>query len=565
MEEMELKMTNLNRSMSLQSLCSSSKEKWFGSLNNLDKCTSIEKYGSSENLPPPKHCSTPKSKISNYCNQKALYRNSYVGKKQNISNTLNPTPVDVWMEELRVNYASECMTSLQSKSLFSDMNSKIKMLVELTTKVIKILHQQTYLIAKEFDHIYRCLENNLENGVYALIESLVYHMIDVLEEHSNCGNNLDAYYQVLEMIDPITLDRLLPLPELIWKINALALDFSKKIDILLLEQIKIMVGVLEPQQNNDSLAIVMDGLNVVELQPDHLGNLLARCGGMTTLVQLLETCNNDSINTSIVKLLARVCCTPSAIKVFKDSCGLEILCRMLSTSEINHNKMKEGMLLLLQVTGPWLKYKIIPLEKYVVPIVSALTRLLMHAINSEMILIAAAGLANLSHEEISLKPIVNEGSVNTILTVIRNGGVNASIFLKEQAATIILNLSNKQEFRHYLCEIRVIPAILCFLKYELTSKTSSLIEATTYRVQYKAALTLSRLCNEREAVHQIQELQGVSRIIKLCKDGIEKNGQDGVITASMEALHKIMAFSKNEALQKGKQLSICSKQFVSIH
>lgn len=89
-----------------------------------------------------------------------------------------------------------------------------------------------------FPHFFRCLEMNCTKFIPGLVDDLINHMVAILLQHSDGYLELKLYQEVANR----TMEKLEQgqLPHLVWQLNALALDFSKRIDKLLLLQMEVI-------------------------------------------------------------------------------------------------------------------------------------------------------------------------------------------------------------------------------------------------------------------------------------------------------------------------------------
>lgn len=63
--------------------------------------------------------------------------------------------------------------------------------------------------------------------------------------------------------------------------------------------------------------------------------------------------------------------------------------------------------------------------------------------------------------------------------------------------------------------------------------TFSVICTHKYHMYYNYHLFCSRLCSDVAVADQVVELQGVCRLVRLCKEERERNHSDGVLVACL--------------------------------
>lgn len=112
----------------------------------------------------------------------------------------------------------------------------------------------------------------------------------------------------------------------------------------------------------------------------------------------------------------------------------------------------------------------------------------------ESLLLALAALTNLSFLEPRqcVMLLVQMGAVNQILAAVRSG-VSTSLFVQEQAATLLANMAAVPEARTELAESgNAVVALLCFLQIRSSPLQRAPEISAAERVQQKSAIALSR-------------------------------------------------------------------------
>ena len=119
--------------------------------------------------------------------------------------------------------------------------------------------------------------------------------------------------------------------------------------------------------------------------------------------------------------------------------------------------------------------------------------------SDETLLLCTAALANLTSLESSTAvwSLLEHRTAATVLSAVRRRGTSASVFLQEQAATLVANMAAVPETRPRLADERAVAALLCFLQPSVNISanafsTRSAEAAAAARVQQKAAIALSR-------------------------------------------------------------------------
>lgn len=111
----------------------------------------------------------------------------------------------------------------------------------------------------------------------------------------------------------------------------------------------------------------------------------------------------------------------------------------------------------------------------------------------ETLLLCSAALANISFiEPQAVFILVQLNTADRLLTAVRKLGTRASVFLQEQAATLIANMAAEPEARAHLAQHRAVGALLCFLQVNHSPIQTAAEIAAAERLQHKSAIALSR-------------------------------------------------------------------------
>lgn len=91
-------------------------------------------------------------------------------------------------------------------------------------------------------------------------------------------------------------------------------------------------------------------------------------------------------------------------------------------------------------------------------------------------------------------PLLQCHTAEKLLTTVQKRGPKISVFLKEQVATLLANMSAANESRLQLGEAKAVAALLCFLQIPPTvyDETRASEQAANLRLQQKSAIALSR-------------------------------------------------------------------------
>ncbi|CAH1393674.1 unnamed protein product [Nezara viridula] len=482
-------------------------------------------------LPPPAHSSTPKTK-EHMIKRCQMEERIYCSREWN-------SPVKLWLSEVRYLCDPECTSSLQSKPITAGTNENVTRTTSYVVNTIRSLHRQLSSVCSKLNLLYRKINKGNLKGSGRQFERITQRMVNILSEHNEKYTE-DFDCSGLQIAFSTLNSREKDVPNLKSIMKTVALLFSKKVEQILLNYIKMLIDLLKNEKSPSSLAIILSGIGSLGLHVSHLADLMAYCSGISHLLSVFVNCSSPAVHTAALNILSTICCTPDSVRQFENSGGVELLSDILTDTTKGEAEYCGAVSLLVQVTAPWLEITVQNMEKQLEPLIASITRLISQSQSSEMLLLCAAALANISCiEPKSIWPLVYCSSTGTLLKAVRILGPKASIFLKEQAVTLLANMSGVKEILPHLTQNRAVPALLCFLQVSLSPLQSSAEKDATFRVQHKAVIALSRLCNDSEAAMQVAELQGVSRLVRLCKEENERNNNDSVLACCLVTLRKI--------------------------
>ncbi|KAL1459117.1 hypothetical protein WDU94_011124 [Cyamophila willieti] len=459
---------------------------------------------------------------------------------KNTSRSTDP-PVSHWLRELSQRYDAEYMTALQSKALISERLEESQILSGPASKYILTLQEKIRTISSEFTKLLRQIEKFKWDLYRTPPQSLLGHIEQFLSDYQVSSPNMRAECEALRgeaFREPPVGEKFKT------RISSLGKSFATVVDTILFDQIKHLLSSLEKDRTPSVVLSTLSSLTKLGLDSAHLGNLVARYpgGGMRTIVSVCLEVPCTNVTVCALRTITLLCSSVQCIRHLEKCNGIEILADILSDETRDETVLSEAISVLTQVTAPWLdtNQHVADLTRHVDTFVAALTRLMRKQLNSETLLLISAALANLSFmEPNAVWSMQQHNSIGILLTAVRKLATRASVFLQEQTATLIANMAAVPEVRPSLAQARAVVALLCFLQTRASPLQRAPEIMAAERLQHKSAIALSRLCSDVEIAQQVVELQGVTRLVKLCKEERERNHSDGVLVACLAALRKI--------------------------
>jgi hypothetical protein len=482
-------------------------------------------------LESPKHTSTPKtssmSKMRHSRNKLPL--NLYLKYQQERVVQSTPEPleneaVQTWMNEIRHLYQQECMTTLQSKSIAGELNQKVAHMATYTTTNIKNILSRSECIEREYKNL-----NSEKKHLGPLAQSLAGNIMDFVKTHSGeVSQRLCKQYDAIRKTNPDDL------------LNLLAQLYSQWESIfhnVLTKEVKKLVEKLENPCSELDLRATVTGITSLCLRKENLIESFTKNDVVPILLILCEKCEGSSMRSLLLRALSTLCCSTFAVRQFEKFSGMQIINETLGEDLSKPEpERSEAVALLAQVTAPWIEdnHAIQGLQDFSKALVKSLTKFASTTKCCQNLLLCAAALANLSTmDNKCIKYMLHMNTVQVLLESVNKRGPCASIYLLEQVATLIANMTSLEAARKQLTSLQTVPALLCFLK------SGNVGEDVEKRLQQKAIIALSRLCSEKDAAAQVVELGGVDKLVRMCREKNERFSNDAVLVATLATLRKI--------------------------
>ncbi|KAJ8921521.1 hypothetical protein NQ315_003139 [Exocentrus adspersus] len=433
--------------------------------------------------------------------------------------------VQMWLDEARLNYEQECMTTLQCKSIAGELNLKVTHLASLHTATLRAIVSHARCIDMEYRKL-----NSEKKHIEPLIQSLTGNIIDFLKTYKTSSVSTD----ILKLCDDIRLSKS---EESLKLVPPLYAEWETIHQHILVDQVKNLINRLENPESELDLRATITGMTSLSLRHEELVEVFTKADVIPILLILCEKCEGSSLRSLILRALSTMCCNSSAVRQLEKFSGVQIIADTLEDDSRPEPERSEAVALLAQVTAPWLEdnHSVKGLQDYSRKLVKSLTRFASATKCCQNLLLCAAALANLSAmDPKSIKYIIHAKTAKVMLEAVKSRGPLASVYLLEQVATLIANMSALDMARKQLTSVKAAGVLLCFLK------TNFVGEDVQRRLQQKSIIALSRLCGQKEAAAQVVELGGVDKLIRMCREKEERYDSDAVLVAALATLRKIV-------------------------
>ncbi|CAH1223111.1 unnamed protein product [Diabrotica balteata] len=435
--------------------------------------------------------------------------------------------VEMWLKEARHNYEQECMTTLQCKSIVGELNQKVSHLAACTTTIVRGIISHSRCIEME----YNSLNSSDPKNINPLIQSLVGNISDFLKSHNH---QLSLNIKLCDEAKTAKGDVALKV------ISVLFSHWQEARKEALTKEIKNLVNKLESPTSELDLRATITGITSIALRNEEVVEICTNADIVPILLILCEKCEGSSMRSLLLRALSTVCCSSSAVRQFEKFSGVQIIADTLEEHSRPETERSEAVALLAQVTAPWVEdnHSVKGLQDYSRKLVKSLTKFAANTKCCQNLLLCAAALANLSTmDSKAIKYMIHNNTAKFLMENIQSRGPAASIYLLEQMATLLANLSASDIARKQLTEMKAPTALLCFLKMNLNG------EDVEKRLQQKSIIALSRLCGERAAAMQAT----LRKIVDTCGSDV-LSAQDAQELVEPKLLDSFLAYSsQNES------------------
>lgn len=273
--------------------------------------------------------------------------------------------------------------------------------------------------------------------------------------------------------------------------------------------------------------------------------LLAKEGCVKALLRQSHPANQKHQDVRIMALrgLSAICCVAECIRELEKADGLKVIDHLLCSRGSLIEDRIEAAGVLAQITSPWISdnHKIQHLDQYVYNMVNALTGLSRLNGGEETFLLVTAALANLTFmSPLSSAAMKRCGTPEALVKAVKRSPFT-TMFAKDQVVTVLANMAANSNCRHDIEAIDGVGFLLTMLETSLTSTLGQAELCAAERVQKKAAIALSRLCNSTKVCRDLVRLNGIDRLVDLCRNAPERNYSDAVLVSCLAVLRRLHA------------------------
>lgn len=468
----------------------------------------------------------------------------------------HPPALQGWLEDIRMSYDREVMSTLQTKSIVLEAFKNMKITSNTVAKIIRQLQQQSVAMQADFDIMEKILKGDTSATLHVAL-SRAYELLESVDRFTLSLERRSVFFAEFRT-DRKRFEENIDHIKLIVKDTRISLEKHHYIqmeslhdDIQVLKRYllitlrlvfeKLVRVIVQSVEQSKCDLMLRANINMIatlsNMQYDGFASLsdaFVQNEGVRALLMVCLENKLSSVRALALRALATICCSPEAISQFGQAGGLEILKEILQkdaaieTSKKTDAERREAVSLLTQITAPWHggQCKVEGLKDSAEIIVEGITDIIERTNCCPTLLLCAASLNNLSRVEMtSVYSIMSNETIIKLKDTLQCRGLSGiSIFLYEQIVAMLDNMSSNKKCHSHLANSTIINFITSIFQAEFYRKYTSRAEVDAQRRTIKAILhTLARLIHESTLGHEILEQNFIPIFSKL---GVLENDDD---------------------------------------
>ncbi|KAH7643754.1 inscuteable-like protein [Dermatophagoides farinae] len=452
------------------------------------------------------------------------------------------SPVQVWLNELQSLTEVESLSALQAKSVATTPESFEALSIRNAQVSIQQIRHNSTIIIDELDSLIDSLPVYCDGCDYVANKQLSIDVIVICEQTIRFMKN----FLWKQNVNNAQIEA---------NVRKLKESFGELVDVTIKKESLILVSSLNKKTSRLCLKWSLLALWQLTQKDPYMCRLFIENQKIINyLLDIVQNYCNVSLSESYqikaaaLRVLTYLSANRDAVRqILREFIGNKCLISMI-LNETEEMVQREIVGFLVQVTTVFIdnnKDKIINMDEMgslnskslINELVNGLTDILKTAINDQIFLMACAALANVSF--MNTDSLIKYDTLTIVLNSARQRFESSDQpLLKDQIITLLANMSQK----HQLLVVSS-GGLIFLIQTLLTVNAIDGMERTKMlsveRIQQKIAVALARLGTHKSTAKIIYKLNGVSRLIQLCKEPKERNYSDTVLLASIAALKRI--------------------------
>lgn len=456
--------------------------------------------------------------------------------------------VQHWLDDIRMSYNHEVMSTLQTKSIAQEAFRNLKITTATVAKIVRQLQTRALILQGEFERVEKIMRGELEGSfrdalvaAKDLVDS-VDSFTKVLERRSvffaECQQDSRKFHDNIDQMKIIVRDLNISLGKSHYlEADALREDIEvlKRYTLITLRLVfeKLIRVIVSNIENCQCDLVLRANLNMVATLSNidytgfaSLNDAFLKNNAIRVFLLICLDSKFSSVRALSLRALATVCSSRESIKQFGDAGGVEIVKDILSEDSRSFKRTeperREAVSLFTQITAPWhgSEHTVAGLKDCAESIVESLTDIVETTICCQTLLLCAASLNNLSYlETTSIYSIMSNETIIKLKEAVEKRGPGVSIFLYEQIMGMLFNMSANKKCHGHLANRTIITFITSTFQSLFYEKYKSRAETEAHRKTIKTILhIMSRLIHDSVVGQEILEHNFVPIFSKIERD-----------------------------------------------
>ncbi|RWS26086.1 inscuteable-like protein, partial [Leptotrombidium deliense] len=499
------------------------------------------------------------------------------------------SPVKEWVKDLRGQTESECLSALQAKSVAVEPDALEALSIRNAQICIYKLRCQSVDVIDSLDFLIDKLPLSKEDlqSYGNAFNTVCQKICEVIELCRRRGCDFSPYkrskvstavsticQQIIELLNDFQAKRVVNNAQLEAYLRKLKERLGELVNLTIRRDCQVISDSLLNTGSHLCLKWSLLALWQLTQNDAYICRIFTEMPKV--ILRLINIFSNNrspsqcqaNLKAASLRVLSYLCINPEAIVQIYELMDFKRDLIAKLENEKNETVLREASALIVQLTTPFIDLKRISNKDNEVAqliskipissLIKLLTDISSYTNSTEVFLLVSASLANVSFLETDA--FIYYETLWILLLKLKQKLNFNQLSIKDQMITIIANVSSKFPLEVVNCGGLMFLMSALQLQPMLGMQSENDLNSIE-RMQQKVAAALARLGNQRSVATLIFRLNGVHRLVQLCKDPKERNFSDTVLLASLAALRRISNVIGKTALKELNALDLIDLNF----
>lgn len=323
------------------------------------------------------------------------------------------------------------------------------------------------------------------------------------------------------------------------QITTLGQELHCVMESLVLYELLVIIEEMKEETNCLQAVTVLLYLSKIS---DFMCCLITKSGGVQAMFDILSR-ENRSHSHMALRVLTSLCNVDPAFCQIKTK--IQKIKQLLFNVKAEETVFVEVMAFLAQLAernDPIVTSQLFENEE----VITCLYNSTKNIENEKVMILVCNIFASLSLRSNSVRKIFAKASiVKTLVSDCLNKQLVMTSAIKEQVATILASIISYKEEREDIINNNLVSLLLSFLAFQPKTLNDLQERIVCKRIQEKAAMSLSSLCEEKKAIELLINNKGIHQLLSVCRNEEVMNNQSAVLLFCMLALQRLAVSCQN--------------------